>query len=674
MNPAYIIRQMFDEFPIEYGVLGRIVSLKPLNPKNTPDEWERKALLGFEKGEKEKFEFTAINGEEYLRLMKPMTTEKSCLKCHAFQGYKVGDIRGGVGVSIKMSPLWQASSQQRNMFSFFHLLILFVGFVGIWGASMRISKNASEQIIANETIKNAKLKFHTIVDFTYDWEYWIKNDNLLEYVSPSCERITGYSADEFLGNNKLLDEIIIDEDKLIWEKHNAETGIETLKLREIQFRIKRKDDQIVWIEHACQPVIDKNGIPHGFRASNRDITERKQTEEARKRETQLVQTQKMEAIGTLAGGIAHDFNNLLCVVMGNISLALDDLNLDMETSEILKEAEDACILAKELSARLITFSKGGNPVKEMISINDLVKDMVVSVLRGSNINPEISITNTIRNVNIDEDQIKQVVRNIVINAKEAMNDNGQLTVSCENIDIGEEGFKTLRQGKYIKISFEDNGCGISEKNLEKIFDPYFSTKDMGAYKGQGLGLTVTYSIIQKHGGLINVESEPQRGTTISIYLPVFLIKEPDLEKSETKPTEQKPIKQPATGKVKILVIDDEEIIRTLMGQMLTRLGYDVETCIEGKEAVDIYKKAMKSKESFDLVILDLINKIGMGGQKTMERLLELDPDVKGIITATYSDSPIVTNFRAYGFSGFITKPATMDALSKIVNEVISKGQ
>jgi two-component system cell cycle sensor histidine kinase/response regulator CckA len=404
-----------------------------------------------------------------------------------------------------------------------------------------------------------------------------------------------------------------------------------------------------------------------------DITERMRAEEEREKlQEEVLKARKLESLGTLAGGIAHDLNNLLFAVMGNISLAQDDLKPETGTSESLKEAEQACIKAKELTARLITFSKGGYPVKKMMSIKSLLKDTVISALSGSNIKPEISISDDIRQINIDEGQIKQVVRNIVVNAKEAMDDNGQLTVSYENVDIAEEGYLTLSQGEYIKISFKDHGCGISKENLEKIFDPYFSTKDMGADKGQGLGLTVSYCIVQKHGGLINVESKLETGSTFSIYLPALSIKEPDLQKSEEKPAAQKPVKQPATGTGKILLMDDEEAIRTFLGRVINKLGYAVETCTEGKEAIDIYKTAMESKEPFDVVILDLTNKIGMGGQETMKTLLELDRDVKGIVITGYSDDPVVANFRAYGFSGFITKPASMDELSKVINEVISK--
>jgi len=295
-------------------------------------------------------------------------------------------------------------------------------------------------------------------------------------------------------------------------------------------------------------------------------------------------------------------------------------------------------------------------------------------LNESNIKAKIYITDAIRQVNIDEGQIKQVIRNIVVNAKEAMDDNGQFKVSCENIDIPQEGLLTLNQGKYIKISFEDQGRGISKENMEKIFDPYFSTKDMGIDKGQGLGLTISYSIVQKHGGLINVESELETGSIFSVYLPAISAKEPDLQKPKEKPVAQKPVKQPATGTRKILLMDDEEAIRNFLGIVLNRLGYDVETCIEGKETVEIYKKAMESKEPFDVAILDLTNKFGMGGQETMRRLLEIDQNAKGIVITGYSDNPVVANFKAYGFSGVITKPATRDELSRVINEVLSKDQ
>ena len=524
----------------------------------------------------------------------------------------------------------------------------------------------TERKQAEEALLESKQRFQTVADFTYDWENWLASDGSHLYVSPSCKRITGYTPDDFMNNSELMVEIIHPDDKALFTGHKHKVNVSG-DIVPIDFRIISKSGDERWIGHVCQTVYSVDGSPLGRRGSNRDITETKKLQE------EVLKSQKMESIGTLAGGIAHDFNNLLYVVMGNISLVQDDLKTEIEISKNLQAAEEACIRAKELSAQLITFSKGGDPVKKMMSIDNLLKDTVISVLDGFNLKSNISLADSIRQVNIDDNQIKHAIRNIVVNAKEAMDDNGQLKVSCENIDIPQEGFLTLNQGKYIKISFEDQGCGLSKENLKKIFDPYFSTKDMGADKGQGLGLTISYSIIEKHGGLITVESELETGSIFSIYLPADVsVKKIDLQKTEEKPVSLEIVKQPDTSKGKILLMDDEESIRIFMGQLINRFGYDIETCIEGKEALEVYKKAMESKKPFDAVILDLTNKFGMGGQETMGKLLEIDPDTKGIIITGYSDDPVVTNYRAYGFSDFITKPATKDVLTKVISEVLSK--
>ncbi len=532
----------------------------------------------------------------------------------------------------------------------------------------QLNSEITERKQMEEALKEAKAfiesTLNSIPEIFYSFDL---NSKILIWNKP-FSKISGYS-DQELSSMKPMD-FFLDED--VPRINESIERIYKEGTSKVTANFVLKDGRQIPCEFSGSLLKDGKGNVIGFSGTGRDITERKRAEKERVNlQEEILKARKLESIGTLAGGIAHDFNNLLYVVMGNISLAHDGLNLELETSESLKEAEQACIKAKELAARLITFAKGGDPVKKMMPINALLKDMVVLELSRFNIKPKIFIANDIRHVNIDEGQIKQIVRNIIVNAKEAMDDNGQLTVSCKNVDIAEEGYLILSQGEYIKISFEDQGCGISKENLEKIFDPYFSTKDMGVDKGQGLGLTVSYSIIQKHGGLITVESELQTGSTFSVYLPAFLVKEPDLQKSEEKPTAQKPVKQPATGTGKILLMDDEKAIRKFLGKVINRLGYDIETCIEGKEAIEIYKKAMESKEPFDVVILDLTNKIGMGGQETMKRLLELDSDVKGIIITGYSDDPAVANFRAYGFSGFIIKPATKEELSKVIKEVLS---
>jgi len=533
-------------------------------------------------------------------------------------------------------------------------------------AIMSICRDTTERKQAEDALRESEGRFRTLFESVPAAMQGYNSDGTIHYWNKACEKTYGYTKEEAIGKN-LIDLIIPPEMRNFVRKaikQSSKTG-EMPPPEEIS--LMQKDGSLVPVlsSHALVKLDGKEPELYCL-----DIDMRLQ----KKLESQLQQAQKMESIGTLAGGIAHDFNNLLFVVLGNISLAQDDLKYETGTSESLKAAEEACIKAKELTARLITFSKGGDPVKKKIPIGDLLKNTVISALKEFNIKSKISILDAIRQVNIDEGQIKQVFRNIIVNAREAMDDNEQLTVSCEKIDIAENSSLKLSQGEYIKISFEDQGCGISKENLKKIFDPYFTTKDMGINKGQGLGLTVSYAIIKKHEGLITAESEQGKGSTFSVYLPAISVKKTDPQKSVKNSETLKSIKQPATGKRKILLMDDEEAIRKFMDLVLNKLGYDVKICAEGNEAVQIYKKAIESKEPFDVVILDLTNKLGMGGQETMRRLLEIDPNTKGIVITGYSSDPVVSNYSAYGFSGFLAKPATKDELNKVISEVVSKNQ
>jgi len=246
-------------------------------------------------------------------------------------------------------------------------------------------------------------------------------------------------------------------------------------------------------------------------------------------ETQIQLLQKIESIGILAGGLAHDFNNLLSIILGNINMAENNLQDSESASDYLKYAEKACMKANALTKKLITFSKGGSPFKNKSSIDKLLKETVLDVFKDTNIQPELFLPDDIDPIQIDCYQIKQVINNIAVNAKEAMKNKGKFKVYYENIDLIKEDNYLLVPGKYIKLSFTDSGIGILKENINKIFDPYFSTKEMGVNKGQGLGLSICHSIIAQHDGLITVESEHNAGTTLSIYLPAFTSIKPDLQ-------------------------------------------------------------------------------------------------------------------------------------------------
>ncbi|MBC8395001.1 MAG: response regulator [Deltaproteobacteria bacterium] len=399
-----------------------------------------------------------------------------------------------------------------------------------------------------------------------------------------------------------------------------------------------------------------------FAAVFSDITKHHQLQ------AQLQQVQKLESIGILAGGLAHDFNNLLAIIAGNIDLAKYDLKPEAHVYQYLEEAGNASLRAKELTKQLITFSKGGTPFKAVGLIGGLVEDTTNLTIEQSNVTCDLSIAGDLWPVEFDESQMKHALKNLIDNAVEAMPDGGSIHVMTENFEIDSKAKQTalpFSEGKYVKISIQDQGVGIPQENISTIFDPYFSTKEMGVQKGMGLGLSIAYSIIKKHAGYITVESEVDAGTLVNVYLPIHvkIISERELREP---PKPEKP--EVRTGK--ILVMDDEEMIRKLSGQLLSRLGYESEVAQDGIEAVELYEKAKNAGNVFDVVILDLSVKIGMGGKDAVKKLIEGDPEVKAIVSSGYSDDPVMSNFGDYGFTGALAKPYEMKDLDDIIKKVM----
>jgi PAS domain S-box-containing protein len=374
-----------------------------------------------------------------------------------------------------------------------------------------------------------------------------------------------------------------------------------------------------------------------------------------KSEKRLFQAEKLESLGILAGGIAHDFNNILTTILGNVSMAKDQAASRSEISELLTEAATASKRAQTLTKQLLTFAKGGTPVKETASVGDIIKESSLFVMRGSKSGCEFSIAEDLWTVEVDVGQVNQVINNIVINANQAMPEGGIIEIKAENLIIDEGNEWYLKPGRYVRMSFKDEGVGIAEKHLSKIFDPYFTTK----HEGSGLGLATAYSIIKKHGGTIVAESLLGIGTTFHIYLPAS-------EKEEPEKMEDNVIK----GRGKILLMDDEASLRKITGKMLEKLGYEPEFAEDGDEAIRMVKGAKEAKKPYDAVILDLTIPGGIGGKEAIQKLVEIDPEIKAIVSSGYSDDPILANFREYGFKGMLPKPFELSSLGKMLHEVL----
>ncbi|MFC1841419.1 ATP-binding protein, partial [Thermodesulfobacteriota bacterium] len=369
----------------------------------------------------------------------------------------------------------------------------------------------------------------------------------------------------------------------------------------------------------------------------------------------LLRTQKLESVGVLAGGIAHDFNNILTTILGNISLARMKVTPDNELFDLLGEAETASAKAQMLTKQLLTFAKGGVPVKEIALIKDIIKESATFVLRGSKSICEFLIAEDLWPMEIDVGQINQVINNIVINANQAMPNGGTIQVAAENLIIEHRHDLPIKPGRYIKISITDQGAGIPEKHLLNIFDPYFTTKQ----KGSGLGLASSYSIIKKHDGHITVESRLGIGTTFQIYLP-----------ASDKAVPEKDQIGLIKGQGRILMMDDEAPLKKMIGRMLKNLGYESEFAQDGAEVIRMFKEAKKAGKPYDAVILDLTIPGGMGGKESIDELLKIDPEIKAIVSSGYSDDPVLSNFQDYGFKGMMPKPFESHLLSKVLHEVL----
>jgi CheY-like chemotaxis protein len=385
------------------------------------------------------------------------------------------------------------------------------------------------------------------------------------------------------------------------------------------------------------------------------MTERKRAEADR-----LI-LNKLESTGILAGGLAHDFNNLLTVILLNLELA-QRLNLpDEKLARYLEEAMGACSSASSLTAQLVTFAKGGAPVRKAMLLAGLIEESVRLALSGSHVRCEFSLAEDLWRAEVDAGQIGQVIRGMVLNAREAMPDGGMVSVRAENVVVSVHEHPSLPNGEYVRVSIADQGTGIAKDLLPKIFDPYFSTKHRGDQKGMGLGLTICHAVVQKHGGAIAVKSEMGVGTTFDLYLPAAR----KVSAGERAPA---PAGGPWHGRM--LVMDDEEAVRKVLSLTLSGMGHAVELAEDGQAAIEAYKKAKSLGRHFDVVILDLTVRKGMGGQEAIQALLQIDPEVKAIAISGYVDSPVILEPERHGFKGAMPKPFDVDTLQEILARVM----
>jgi PAS domain S-box-containing protein len=471
-----------------------------------------------------------------------------------------------------------------------------------------------------------------------------------------AEKLTGFTEEEAVG--KPICEVLH-----IFEKGEQQSCSQLFSSllkdegkveRIVNTMLSSQDGDERFITISAAPIRKQDQETSGVILVFRDITHEKKMEE------EMQKSAKIESLGVLAGGIAHDFNNLLTSILGNVSLAKAFSTSDEMVTRLLDDAEKGSFRAKNLTQQLLTFAQGGAPVTTLASTQKIIIESAQFSSSGSKIKCDFDIPDALWQVEVDEGQIGQVIQNLVINAGQTMHNGGIVRIVAENVVVGENYNLALEQGKYIKISVKDNGEGIDSKHLGKIFDPYFTTKPTG----HGLGLAICYSIMKKHHGLIDVESELGVGSTFFLYLPATEEK----EVSQSCQDNEKAVE----GHGRILVMDDEEIVREVAVQMLSVLGYQVEGSTNGEETIELYLKARDAGQPYDAIIMDLTIPGGMGGKETIAKLREIDSSVKAIVSSGYANDPIMAEYEKYGFNGVAPKPYGVQELGSIIQKVLSE--
>ena len=511
-----------------------------------------------------------------------------------------------------------------------------------------IFRNMSDQTRSELALLQSEKKYKDLFENSSDLIQIVHPSGNFLYVNRAWRETFGYSEEE-IATLSIFDLIAAD-----CQGHCQITFQQIIsdpKLHYIDTIFTARDGRQIIIEGNAICNFE-NGKPISTQCIFRDVTEKKKLIE------ELIKAQKLESLGVLAGGIAHDFNNLLTAILGNISLAKMYANPQDIIYDYLHKTEKASIRAQGLTKQLLTFAKGGAPIKKVTPLTELIKDSTSFVLRGSKVKCDYRFGQDLWAVEADEGQLSQVAQNLVINASQAMPNGGTIIIEATNESLALDESSSLPPGNYIKLIFQDHGTGIPPEHISRIFDPYFSSKSTGT----GLGLAISYSIIKNHGGIITVISELGQGTVFSILLPAILnhVLRPEKEDNLQK-----------IGARKILIMDDDQTVREIVTAMLTVIGCSVEEAGDGKEAIALYTKAQKDGVPFDSVIMDLTIPGGMGGKEAIAALLALDPKARVVVSSGYANDPIMANYKKYGFHGFLPKPFKMDDLNKVIATVIN---
>jgi len=632
MNPAYMTRQVYEISRLQPGApQGHITSLNPIRPENAPDAWERMVLEKFEKGEREFSEFQEINGKPYFRYMQSLDTEQPCLKCHAEQGYREGDIRGGISVSIPM----ESSNHTMYRSSLLHVLIIaaiwLAGLAGLWFSYRKVSAasralrdkmNFAENLILNSTVPT----------------FVIDSDHKVLIWNRALEELSGVRAPDIIGTDQqwrafyttpqpcLADYVVdgkIKEASALYDRFSKSRLIGDGWHAEGDFVLNNRCSRLVF---ASAPIRDQDGTIIAAIETLEDITERISLE------AQLLQSQKMESVGILAGGVAHDFNNVLTVISGYADLLQLNLEDDQENLPLVREISASANRASEITHGLLAFSGKRDIQLQYDDLNQILESIRKSL--GRLIREDITLVIQAGPeqlpVYVDRVQIEQALINLVVNARDALETGGLITVATMLTELDQplaEGATVVPPGRYAGFYVRDNGSGMDSETVKNIFEPFFTTKEKG--KGTGLGLSIVHKIVSRHNGHITVVSTPGCGAEFRVYLPVYSGQALQRQTEKAAPVNYH-------GSETVLVAEDDAAIMKLLGEVLQRYGYTVLSAADGVEALELFKL---QGDRIQAAIVDVIMP-RMNGSELVEALRRQRPGLPVIMTSGYTEEVV----------------------------------
>ena len=518
-------------------------------------------------------------------------------------------------------------------------------------------EDITERIKAEDELRESWERYRLVADFTYDWEYWVNPEGKFLYVSPSCERVSGYQPDFFLNDPDALLKIVHPEDRCKIESHINDPVVRGSDTDKIQFRIITQTGETRWIDHKCWAIFSQEGAFKGRRGSNRDITQRLQLE------NQLRQAQKMEAVGRLSGGVAHDFNNMLGVILGFTDLAITKLPADDPIQMYLDEVKSAAQRSADITRQLLAFARKQTIAPKVLDLNDTIASMLKMLRRliGEDIDLLWKPANDLWPVKMDPAQIDQILANLMVNSRDAIAGVGKITIETGKIEFDKhycESHVGFVPGRYVLMAFSDDGCGMDKETLAKLFEPFFTTKEVG--KGTGLGLATIYGIVKQNNGFINVYSEPGIGTTFKIYLPRQEPQEAAIE------LPRKPAEVP-TGTETVLLVEDEKSLLKFARMLLEELGYTVLAACSPREAIQLAKEYTSQ---IHLLMTDVVMP-EMSGRDLCVLLEASQPGLKCLFMSGYTANVIAHHGVLDENLHFLQKPFSRAALATKMREALS---